>query len=79
MKLEESKAFLEKHGIFLTVAPGRHYTEKIPSRLEKFNVCDVKERTDFDPNKQLVEDAALEGVLAYRFPDPNRKRGLGKE
>ena len=77
-KLEESKAFLAKHGIFLTVAPGRHHTDKVLSQLETFDVCDVKERTDFDPTKQLVKDAALAGVLAYKFPDPNTKPEQGK-
>ena len=37
-------------------------------------MSDVKERTDFDPAKQVVKDVALAGVIAYEFPKPNKKK-----
>ena len=50
----------------------------MPSKLEKFNVHDLKYRSDYDPDKKLVCNAALGGVTAYKFPEITERQAPGK-
>ena len=61
----------------MTKPPKPLHTDVL-SKLEKFKVSDLKYRSDFDPDKQLVCDAALGGFTAYQFPKLTKKQEAGK-